>query len=567
MSQNPNDNLRARLDELKQENINDIVQEIENNSSKAPDMSNITPPNVEELMKPVPGGVDMGRPLMTIDVQNGTLNGQKFEEPTIVETPKMSVKEKARMYQEQNSNIIFAEKGPEPEENTEDKISAIEKSIDVIDEDSRRKSEALFKLAAEHQQKIEEEEERKRLKEKGIIDTNDIDDIIDSIATSNARKDLDVDDEEDLTMLLQKMNDQKVYADITPNKELTGPSNYIVENDESYKVDIENILKTNGMNIIKRNNQTKDAVLNRFINSGPHVSMPLINSGMFVTMSGAGTDEIIAMQQMQNDTPIRMELAKLDHVAKHIIDSSVGKLNLGQLLDVISYYDKDTLYYCLYAASYPEYSEFSQSCIRCGQQYYVNVRTRDLLLNPEDFKNDENDIKDNVTTLIQLVEKSKLGKIYEKIHSNGMIIYVKHPSIKSYLETLQKLTDETMNRYPRLVDLAYSIHKISIHVNKNDFMEFTDPNEIIEIISKFKDPSAKYEIYDMINDLRPNALPTFGIKECKCPNCQAENPKRTYDMEDMIFIQAQSLEELEAMNWAAKNQRKQKEEKSKSKNA
>ena len=595
---NINDSLKNRLEEIKNsESINDIINSTESKNvqenniidESIPDMSRIPVPDIEYLRQKVPGGVHDNGPLMSIDPVNGTLNGQKFipEQPEynnvenineslssnndnlinkdIEPEKRMSAKERARLYKEKNSNIHYKEKEKEPPRNIEDPYNGIEDSLKTLETDSAKKSAELYKLAAQHEQMKAEEEERKRLKEKGMIETNDIDDIIDNINESAAKKELDVTDEEDLTLLIQKMEEQKVYADVSENKEVTGPASYTIENDEQFEVNVEDIIKGNGMRVIKKNSRNKDAILNRFVNSGPHISMPLINSGMFVTMSGAGTDEIIAMQQMENDSPVRMEINKLNHVCKHIVDSSVGPLKLSQLLDIVSYYDKDTLYYGLYAGSYPEESEFQRNCHKCGQQFFMNIRTRDLLLNPEDFEEDENDIKDNVTTLSRLIEKSKLGKIYKKVHSNGMIIYVKHPSIKSYLETLQSLTQDTMRLYPRLIDLAYSIDKIAIHVKDNEFMEFTDPNEIIEIISKFKDTSAKYEIYDMINEVRPNTLPTYGLKECKCPHCQAENPAQTYEMEDMIFMQAQRKEEMEAMRWAAKNQKKQKEEKNKSK--
>lgn len=579
MNNDVNENLRSRLEEIKNsESINDIINDTEERNNKSeneeineyvPDMSKIPVPDVNYLREKIPGGVKMDRPLISIDPKNNTLNGEKYvEENNItnseeVSTEKITAKERARMYKEKNSNIHYKEKVEVDDKNIEDPYNSIESGLKGLEYDSAMKSAELHRLAEQHEQMRLEEEERKKLKEKGIIETNDIDDIIENINESAAKKELDVVDEEDLSLLIQKMEEQKVYTDIIPNKEVTGPSNYIVENDEQFKIDVEDILRGNGMKIIKKNAKNKDAILNRFVNSGPHISMSLINSGMFVTMSGAGTDEIIAMQQLENDSPVRMEINKLNHVCKHIIDSSVGPLKLSQLLDIVSYYDKDTLYYGLYAGSYPEESEFQRVCNRCGQQFFMNIRTRDLLLNPEDFDADENDIKDNVTTLMRLVEKSKLGKIYKKVHSNGMIIYVKHPSIKSYLETLQSLTDETIRLYPRLIDLAYSIDKIAIHVKANEFMEFTDPNEIIEIISKFKDTAAKYEIYDMISDVRPNTLPTYGLKECKCPHCQADNPSQTYEMEDMIFMQAQRKEEMEAMRWAAKNQKKQKEEKNK----
>ena len=597
---NVNDNLRSRLDEIKNsKSVNDIINdaESENISSKdntidesIPDMSRIPVPDIEYLRQKVPGGVPDDTPLIKIDPVNGTLNGQKFvpeqetdmnvdsSETDVNESSednsnssqpepekKMTVKERARLYKEKNSNIHFKEKEKEKPRNVEDPYNGIEDGLKSLEADSARKSAELYRLAAQQEQMRMEEEERKNLQKKGMIETNDIDDIIDNINESAAKKELDVADEEDLSLLIQKMEEQKVYADVPINKEVTGPASYTIENDEQFKINVEEILRGNGMRVVKKNSRNKDAILNRFVNSGPHISMPLINSGMFVTMSGAGTDEIIAMQQMENDSPVRMEINKLNHVCKHIVDSSVGPLKLSQLLDIVSYYDKDTLYYGLYAGSYPDESEFQRNCHRCGQQFFMNIRTRDLLLNPEDFEEEENDIKDNVTTLSRLVEKSKLGKVYKKVHSNGMIVYVKHPSIKSYLEILQSLTEETMRLYPRLIDLAYSIDKIAIHVKNNEFMEFTDPNEIIEIISKFKDTGAKYEIFDMINEVRPNTLPTYGLKECKCPHCQAENPSQTYDMEDMIFIQAQRKEEMEAMRWAAKNQKKKKEEKSKSK--
>ena len=615
MNENVNDNLRARLEEIKNEkSVNDIVNEVEESrqvnqsdeedpyQSYIPDMSKIPRPDISKLQEEVPGGVDMGEPLMKIDVNNGTLNGKKFDEsnykPQTMEEmnpqqppqqvnyrpqndiPNNAIKESkkedtpttaeeiARRYKEKNNIIQYEE--PKEEKvvrNVDDPYNGIEDGLKAIEEDSARKSAELYRLAALDAKRREEMEEQKVLMKKGIIETNDVDDIIEHLNESAAKKELDVEDEEDLTLLIQRMEEQKVYAEVVPNQEVTGPANYVIENDEEYQSNVEEILKSNGMRILKKNGKTKNAVLNRFVNSGTHVSIPLVNSGMFITMSGAGTDEIISMQQLENDTPVRMEINKLDHVCKHIIDSSVGELKLSQLLDIVSYYDKDTLYYGLYAATNPDDSEFQRYCYKCGQQYFNVIRTRDILLNPEDFAATEDDIKDNVTTLVHLVERSKLGKVYRKVHSSGMVIYVKHPSIKSYLETLQSLTDESMRLYPRIIDLAYSIDKIAIHVSGNDFMEFTDPNEILEIISKFKNPHDKYEIYDMVNEVRPNTLPTFGLKECKCPHCQTINPSQTYDMEDLIFTQAQRKEEMEAMRWAAKNQKKQKEEKERLKNA
>lgn len=388
---------------------------------------------------------------------------------------------------------------------------------------------------------------------------DDINDIISELGEVPIEK---KEEEQDLEKLLEEYETSKVYTDLKQNETVTGPADYIIESDDAYDSNIENILERNEIKIVTKNSADRDAILNKYVNSGDKITMALPNSGIYVTMSGAGATEIIDMNSMSRSmSDTQYELEKLNHVCQHITGSSVGKLKLAELIKIVSYWDLDCLYYALFAATHPNISEISKTCDKCAKEYFLKAHTKDLMINPEDFEKEITDIRDNVTTMARLKETSKLGKVYKKAHSNGMIIYYKHPSIESYLRTQNALTDDTKRKHDGIIDLAYGIDKIAIRVKGNEFIEYTDPNEIINIVSKMKNVDEKYEIFDMIEAITPNAKPLFGFKETTCPICGGVSAMNTFTMDSLLFTQAQ-LEEYEAsLRWAVRAQKRNQDRK------
>ena len=453
---------------------------------------------------------------------------------------------------------------PEAEKKKSDIPEMGSSLFDGIADMEKESQELSNKLAKEQEAYIEA---TKPVEAVGVEQTDSDNDEIDEIISSIGEIPIEKDEEEqDLDKLLEEYEASKVFSSIKESEMVTGPADYIIERDETYEEDIQNILERNDIVVVKKNSAERNAVLERFVNSGDKVTTTLINSGIFVTMSGAGATEIIAMNSLDgSQSESHNVLEKLNHVCQHIVGSSIGPMKLAQLIKVVSYWDIDSLYYAFFAASHPTVSEISRTCDRCGQEYFLNIHTRDLLINPEDFEKEITDIRDNVTTYQRLMETSELGKVYKKAHSNGMIIYYKHPSIESYLKTVGNLSDETKRIHSGLVDLAYGIDKIELRDRGNRFITITDPNEIINLISKFKNPDEKYEIFDMIESVTPNAKPVYGFKESVCPHCGHKNKLSTFNMESLLFTQAQ-LEEYEAsLRWAAKAQKRNKNRK-KSKN-
>ena len=496
------------------------------------------------------------------DDLKGRINGDD-EEPA--EEKPIKKKSALELYEEKNPIITqVEEKEPEEDPNAvKDVGTDLMDSLKDIEKDSAVKSRILY-------------EEQKKYEEAKFVNTNtpqeltdkvnsdNVDDIISSIEESNSRKDMDIeeDEEENLEVLLEKIESQKVYTTYKSTEEYVGPADFTVTDNEDYQDTVEEILGDNGFTVIKKNTKDKNALLERFVNSGNEVTVPLVNSGIYVTFTGASTSEIISMNQISGNDSAEITLNKLNIMNNHITNSSIGKMRLSQLIKVISYYDIETLNFAFYAATHPDMSEITRSCGRCGQDYYIKQKTRDLLINPEDYSDEAKDIRENVTTYEILLDRSRLNKTIKKVCSGGqLIVEFKHPSIEAYISTARNLMPETEQKYPQLIDMAYAIDKLYLRDSGKNYVEYNDPNSIIDIIGKIKNPKTKYELLDMLEEVRPCAIPSYGYSDTMCPHCGNKDRSEPFSMENLLFTVAQQEDEMETLRWAAKLQSKRKSKK------
>lgn len=467
----------------------------------------------------------------------------------------------AERYEMKNSIIKRHEKPVIKEDDIDnDPNAALIKGMVEMDKQSAEMSKMLY--AMKEQEEIAKETSNAADQEDSTSDS--VVDILANIEETNAKKDLDLEENsEDLTEMLEKLESQKVYATYEPTEEYTGPADYVVEEDKEYQAIVENVLDENNIRIVKASNKEKNAILERFSNSGNNVTVPLINSGIYITVSGASANEIISMNNITGNSMAETTLKKLSMVNEHIVGSSIGKMRLAQLIKVVSYHDIETLWYALYAATYPEESEISRTCSRCGNDYYIKTNTRDLMINPEDFVDDAKEILNNVTQYNILLERSVLNKVVKKTLDKGnIIVYIKHPSIESYVSTSNNIDQDVIrNNQSTLIDICYSIDKLLVRKSGYDYVEFKDPNKIIEIINKVKDTNVLYELLDAIEEVRPNALPAYGYKKTTCPHCGFTNQQEAFSIQELLFTSAQQESEMATLRWAAKLQQRRQQKK------
>ena len=546
--------LKERLESIKAQNdpnLDSINDNIDNKEESAPDYKELIKNDMEQM-----DDYDFAetRKEAFSAVKDDLKNRLNSDQP---EVPAKS-KSKAELYEEKNPIIKVDPNSKAKEPESDDAGSQLLDSIKDIEKDTEEKSKVLHAL--------QEQSEQENLIASQPEDTNsdDIDDILNAIDEHNTKQDMDItdEDEDNLSVLIDKLESQKLYSDYKHEEEHVGPADYVIEGNQDYQEAVEDVLTGNGFNIIKKSNKEKNALLERFVNSGNEVTVPLVNSGIYVKMSGASTTEIISMNQITGDTDAEMTLNKLNIINSHITGSSIGKMRLAQLIKVISYYDIETLNFALYAATHPEETEITRNCGRCGQEYFIRQHTRDLLINPEDYADEATDIRNNVTTYEILQSRSQLNKIIKKVCSNGeLIVYFKHPSIESYIKTARNLTSETLRKYPQLVDMAYAIDKVYLRDSGTNYAEFSDPNSIIDIIGKIKNPRTKYELLDILEEIRPCAIPSYGYSNTICPHCGNKDKTEAFSMENLLFTVAQQEDEMETLRWAAKLQERRKSKK------
>lgn len=568
-------NLRERLEQIQSQDEQPKKYPVQNNTKSDEEaealaiIDNDNTPDYKDLIKQDIDGMtedefEQSRNFAFESVKN---NFTKQDSDTNNDTEEKIVegyKSKAELYEEQNPIIKTVEKKEVEEEKGIDAGSVLMDSLTDIDKDTENKSKALFEM----QKQYNENNENSQINESNTAESDNsvesIDDVISSIEQNNIKKDIDVktEDEENLSVLIEKLESQKMYSKYKETENYTGPSAYTIENSPEYENAVEDVLNTNGFNIVKKSNSEKNAILDKFVNSGTQVTVPLVNSGIYVTMTGGSTTEIISMNQLTGSTSARNELEKLNIINNHIVGSSIGKMRLSQLIKVVSYYDIETLYYAFYAATYPNMSEVTRYCGRCGQEYFIKLNTRDMLINPEDYADDAKDIRNNVTTFAILKEKSQLNKVIKKVCDKGnLIIYFKHPSIESHITTSDNITDETNRLYSQLVDMAYAIDKLYLRDSGNQYIEFNDPNSIISVIAKIKDVDTRYELLDILEEIRPNAIPSYGFKDTICPHCGNKDNSEAFSVENLLFTQAQQKEEMATLRWAAKLQERRNQKK------
>ena len=492
----------------------------------------------------------------------------------------MSPKERADAYREKN-NVVKIKNAPtnmQKIQNDDDADEQLLSGLSEIMDENNKLSNELNNLYTSQEKARDHTLATKYQKEvalksmdkvsEGISDddtpTDDIDDIINQIESKDSltinKTDVNASSDEELLDIIHKLESEKEYAEIEASNNHTGPSGYIIEEDSDYADSIEDILTENNIRIIKKSDNEKNAILDKFANSGDKVTITLPNSGIFVTISGAGPTEIMTMNEMTERNQVRYEMDKLSHICSHIVGSTVGKLRLSQLIKIVSYYDIDTLYYALYAATYPDSTEARLTCGNCNKSYYAKLVTRDLLMNPEDFEDVAENIKDNVTSYNILLNTSKLGVVYKKSFANKMIVYFRHPSIENYFSTKNKLTNESYSKYSAYIDILYSIKSILLRVEGNKFVEITDPNELLKAISTLKDPDDRYAIYAMGRSLIPSETPKYGIKMHKCPHCGSKIDSIETSMDSLLFTIAKQREESIMYKWLEKmtNEKKSK---------
>ena len=315
----------------------------------------------------------------------------------------------------------------------------------------------------------------------------------------------------------------------------------IIKNTE-YSDTIKSVLDINNIKFkTSKKGKLKNALLRNYIQRNPHVTTPLVNSGIFITLSGASVPEIIHINSLEGKKRSEIEIKKMSLIQKHLVDTSLGsKISLTQLLKIIYYKDIQTLWFNIFIGTFPPVNEFPVNCEnpKCKAELKLQIHAADLVLNAEDFEKPINDILYHNTDILDVIKQSELAREKRVLMNDHTIIVFKDPSIYDLIYLTTKLEElqskKDLSQYQNIVELLMFIAYAALPDTDGEYNKFDSIDDILEIILLMSETD-RISLGEHVEDYTQKNIVKYGLKSYTCPKCNKVHAEKELDMSDLIF--------------------------------
>lgn len=312
-----------------------------------------------------------------------------------------------------------------------------------------------------------------------------------------------------------------------------------------YEDNMKSILSSNNIKYkTTKKANLKSALLQNFINRYPHVTTPLVNSGFYVTISGASVPEILQMQKIKAKTRSELELKRLGFIVKHIVGSSIGgKLTLTQLSKAVFFKDLQTLYYNYFTGSFPYENIFPVQCASesCNATISLTITPDNVVLNADEFSGPADYILYKNTDISEVLMYSKVSREKEVIIGDRVTAILTNPTIFDVTFLMSRLDDskiKNLQDYEDVIGYLTYIKKLGLPDEDGEVQPYVEIDEILEILSAM-DGSMRDELDTHIEEYSTTNTIRYGLKPYKCPKCGRMHPEQDIDMAELLFTTGQ----------------------------
>jgi len=320
---------------------------------------------------------------------------------------------------------------------------------------------------------------------------------------------------------------------------------------KSYEETLKNILESNGIKVkTTKKGNLKKAVLKAYTQRHDHVTIPLVNSGFHVTLSGASIPEIIAISSIENPKSImELEKKKLSLIKTHLVDTSFGQVSsLLDLMKIVHYKDEQTLYYGMFISTFPEVNDYPIECMneKCKTPLNLKIHSADLVLNADEFKDDVDTILYKNMDIKDVMKQTKLSKIKQIILNDGTAVGIRIPSLYDRLMTMAKIEAwvKKSNKDTSNLNIVFGYLMFVEYIalpSPEGYIKFDQIDELIDILISME-PESHNEIDEQIEMYDKSKEIQYGIKSYVCPNCKRVHKQQVQRMDDLLFTLSQVKE-------------------------
>jgi hypothetical protein len=236
-------------------------------------------------------------------------------------------------------------------------------------------------------------------------------------------------------------------------------------------------------------------------------------------------------------------------INKHMENTSVGKLEYNQWLNVTSYFDIETLLYGLYCQTFNYQNKYSINCPKCKRSFDAVVNNTTLVElrgkdeGAETFAKIQEIVKE-VKNADELLAHSHVHKTKRIILDESKTIFdIRIPSVYNYLEdVVAKSDDRTLEEYQNALGLNLFVNKVYLpnillykQTGQLKYVEVGNDNRkrlnIIGNLSYYDSIQLSDEINDFVDKFRI----TYSIRNVTCPHCGHVIKQIPIDLEEMLF--------------------------------
>lgn len=230
---------------------------------------------------------------------------------------------------------------------------------------------------------------------------------------------------------------------------------------------------------------------------------------------------------------------------------SCGKLSYEQFVAATAFSDLDTIYYAIYAATYPGNNSYPIPCQHCNKENTVQVSVNALV----DVVNDDSlrrvrEVLQRAFSNRSVIQDVMPLECADRIELDdaGAVVQYGIPSISDYLNGIERVTstliDQNTGRptvgneeVSAMVQCQLGVDAIYLpSVNDpNQFVEVQDPYYISNFITGLSKDDGRLLKSEQV-ELETKYQVAYAIPPFQCISCAKTNTSRQLDFERILFI-------------------------------
>lgn len=229
---------------------------------------------------------------------------------------------------------------------------------------------------------------------------------------------------------------------------------------------------------------------------------------------------------------------------------SCGNLSYEQFIACTAFDDLDTIYYAIYAATYPGTNSYPIPCEHCSHENTVQVSVNQLISNiGNESLRRVSDVLSQAFSSRRIVETMPLETANRiELEDSGAVVQYGIASIADYLNGLDQVSSVLIDRssgrptvgreeIASIVQCQLGIDALYIPL-ANDPSRYVEVNvsydvsNFIKTLSKTDGATLKKEMVEIQKEYEVE----FSIPKFHCSQCAKQNSERPLDFERILFI-------------------------------